>query len=53
MNKNDKFHGADFEASAQAISDDELDTVSGGYEISEMPDDWQEGINPVGAITEA
>ena len=31
MNKNDKFHGAKFDVSAQAISDEELNTVSGGW----------------------
>ena len=31
MNKNDKFHGAEFEVSARAISDEELDSVSGGW----------------------
>lgn len=30
MNKNDKFHGAEFEVSAHAISDEELDSVAGG-----------------------
>jgi len=30
MNKNDKFHGAEFEVSAQAISDEQLESVSGG-----------------------
>lgn len=30
MNKNEKFHGAEFDVSAQAISDEELDAVSGG-----------------------
>jgi len=30
MNKNDKFHGAEFEVNTQAISDEELDAVSGG-----------------------
>lgn len=32
MNKNDKFHGAEFGVNAQAISDDELDCVAGGSE---------------------
>jgi len=30
MNKNDKFHGAEFEVNTQAISDEQLDAVSGG-----------------------
>ena len=30
MNENDKFHSADFEVNSQAISDEELDAVSGG-----------------------
>jgi len=30
MNKNDKFHGAEFEVNTQAISDEELDAVAGG-----------------------
>ena len=30
MNKNDKFHGAEFEVNAQAISDEQLEGVSGG-----------------------
>ena len=30
MNKNDKFHGTEFEVNAQAISDEELEGVSGG-----------------------
>ena len=34
MNKNEKFHGADFEVNAPAISDDELDAVSGGYGVT-------------------
>ena len=29
INKNEKFHGAEFDVSAHAISDDELDAVSG------------------------
>ena len=35
MNKNDKFHGAEFEVNAQAISDEELDAVSGGCDHCE------------------
>ena len=31
MNKNDQFHGAEFEINAQSISDEELEAVSGGY----------------------
>lgn len=30
MNKNDKFHGEEFEVNAQAISDENLEGVSGG-----------------------
>lgn len=30
MNKNDKFHGAEFEVSAQTISDEQLEGVAGG-----------------------
>ena len=30
MNKNEKFHGAEFEVNAQAITDEQLDAVSGG-----------------------
>ena len=48
MNKNEKI-----EVNALPIPDEELDAVAGGQEIGEMPDDWQEGITPVGAITEA
>ena len=48
VNKNEKI-----EVNALPIPDEELDAVAGGQEISEMPDDWQEGITPVGAITEA
>ena len=33
MNNNDKFHGTEFDANAQAISDDELDTVVGGANL--------------------
>lgn len=31
MNKNDQFHGAEFEINAQSISDEELNAVTGGY----------------------
>ena len=48
MNNNEKI-----EVNTLPISDEELDAVAGGQEISEMPDDWQEGITPIGAITEA
>lgn len=34
------------------LNEEQLDSVAGGQEISEMPD-WQEGNTPVGAITEA
>jgi len=34
MNKNDQFHGADFEVSARAISDEKLEGVAGGYHES-------------------
>ena len=34
------------------ISENDLESVSGGHEISDMPG-WQEGITPVGSITEA
>lgn len=37
MNKNDKFHNADFEVNAHAISDDELDAVAGGCEYRICP----------------
>ena len=40
MNKNDKFHGAEFEVNAQAISDEELDAVSGGCDYCEDPLDY-------------
>ena len=30
MNKNDKFHGAEFEVNAQAITDEKLEGVAGG-----------------------
>ena len=31
MNQNDKFHGTEFDANAQAVSDEELDNVAGGW----------------------
>jgi len=34
------------------LCEDELEIISGGCEIDEMPG-WQEGITPVGAIVEA
>ena len=33
MNINDKFHDAEFEVNAQAISDENLEGVSGGYTV--------------------
>ena len=30
MNQNDKFHGAEFEVNAQAITDEKLEGVAGG-----------------------
>ena len=33
MNKNDKFRSAEFDVNAQAISDEELDAVSGGASV--------------------
>ena len=53
MNQNDQLHGAEFEVNSLPISDEDLDAVAGGQEIIEMPDGWQEGITPIGAITEA
>ena len=52
MDKNDPFHGEEFEVNAQAVSDEELAAVAGGHGISETPD-WQEGKTSVGAIAEA
>ena len=40
MNKNDKFHGAEFDVSAQAISDEELDAVAGGCEEYDAVEVW-------------
>ena len=40
MNKNDKFHGAEFNVSAQAISDEELDAVAGGCEENDAVEVW-------------
>ena len=38
----------------QEIREKELETVSGGYEFSDIPmPGWEEGVTPVGAITEA
>ena len=31
MNKNDKFHGAEFEVNAQAVTDEKLEGVDGGF----------------------
>lgn len=46
MNKNDKFHCAEFDVNAHAISDEELDAVSGGasdtayLDESNLPGGW-------------
>jgi len=34
MNQNDKFHGAEFEVNAQAVTDEKLEGVTGGSEKS-------------------
>jgi len=35
MNKNDQFHGAEFEVNARAISDEEMEAVAGGSMLGE------------------
>lgn len=32
------------------INEEELEKVSGGTEIHELPEGWEEGITPAGAI---